>query len=140
MQIPNLLRLLGKLDSQDQMLETITIHLLARLRSICPLRKRNERKALRHSGFSVLGQEHTCDATETLEHVAELLFFCHFGDLKYKVLASVTFLTGINAELEKGEPTFVTRNVAKSSLSNFPPILSPPLAAAPPAFLRCGGT
>jgi hypothetical protein len=29
--------LLGKLDSQDQMLESITIHLLASLRSICSL-------------------------------------------------------------------------------------------------------
>lgn len=33
----------------------------------------------------------------------------------------------------------MTRKVARSSLSNFPPILSP-AAAAPPPFLRCGGT
>ena len=34
--------------------------------------------------------------------------------------------------------TFVTLNVARSSLSYFPPILSP--APAAPPFLRCGGT
>jgi len=73
--------LLGEFHPQDQMLEAIAIHLLARFGSIGPLLKADERKALCQTRFSVLGEEDSSDTAEPLEHVSELLFFCHLRDL-----------------------------------------------------------
>lgn len=74
-------RLLGKLDTQDQMSVSVTIHLLARNSRIGALDKADESESLCFARLSVLGQEDTGDAAETLEHGAEVVFFGEFGDL-----------------------------------------------------------
>jgi hypothetical protein len=76
--------LLCKFDAQNQMLETISVHLVTRLDSIASVRKADKSKSLGHARLPILGQEHTGNATEALEHVAELAFFCHFGNLIVK--------------------------------------------------------
>ena len=59
------------------MLEAVAVHLLARPSRIRPLLETDEGEALREPGLPVLGQEDPRDAAESLEHVPELLLFCH---------------------------------------------------------------
>lgn len=63
------------------MLETKSVHLVARLDGIAPVRKADERESLGHARVSVLGQEYSGDASEALEHVAKLSLLGHFGNL-----------------------------------------------------------
>lgn len=63
------------------MLETEAIHLVARLDRIGVIREADERKTLGHSRIPILGQEHSRNTTEALEHVAQLALFRHLGDL-----------------------------------------------------------
>jgi hypothetical protein len=76
-----LLGLLGKLHAQNKMLETVSVHLVAGFDGIGPVGETDESKALGHARLSVLGQEHTGDAAEALEHVAQLALLCHLRDL-----------------------------------------------------------
>jgi hypothetical protein len=66
-----LLSLLGKFHSENKMLETETVHLVACCDSIAVVRKADEGKALGHAGFPVLGKEDSGDTTEALEHIAQ---------------------------------------------------------------------
>lgn len=81
MNTTHLRRLLGELDAQDQVLETETIHLVACLDSIAPICEADECETLGHARLPVLGQEHSCDATEALEHVAKFALLCQLGNL-----------------------------------------------------------
>ncbi len=76
-----LLGLLRKLDSQNKMLETKTIHFGAGLDGIAAIRVADKRKTLGHACVPVLCQEHPRDTTKALEHVAKLSFLRHFRDL-----------------------------------------------------------
>lgn len=78
----HLLSLLRKLDSQNQMLETKAVHLGRSLLGVGTIHVADESKALGHAGFPVLGKEHSGDATEALEHVAQLALLGHLGNLK----------------------------------------------------------
>ena len=73
--------LLRELHAQDQVTETIPVHPLARLCRIRTVCIRHERKAFRSASLAVLGQENTCDAAVTLEHLAQVVLLCEFGDL-----------------------------------------------------------
>lgn len=63
------------------MLETVTVHLVAGLDRVVPVREADKREPLGEAGVAVLGQEHSGDAAEALEHVAQFPFFRHLGDL-----------------------------------------------------------
>lgn len=73
--------LLGKLNTQDQVSVTETVHLLTCYSSIGTIDKRNESEALGATCFAVFGQEDAGDATETFEEGAKFVFFGEFGDL-----------------------------------------------------------
>lgn len=93
----SLLSLFGKLDAQNQVLETKAVHLGGSLFGIRTIHVADESKALGHASFPVLGKEHSGDATEALEHVAQLALLGHLGNLKW-VLAV--------AKLEKESSSF----------------------------------
>lgn len=61
--------------------ETETVHLGASLDSVATIRETDEGEALGKTRIAILGKEDTSDATEPLEHIAELLFLGHLGDL-----------------------------------------------------------
>lgn len=63
------------------MLESVAVHLLARLGGVRPLLETDKREALRHTGLPVLGQEDSGDAAEPLEHIPQFLLLRHFRDL-----------------------------------------------------------
>ena len=73
--------LLGKLDAENQVLETKAIHVRASLRSVVAVRVGNEGKALGHTSLSVLGQEDSCDVTVSAEECAKLVLLCKLGNL-----------------------------------------------------------
>lgn len=57
------------------------IKLLTRLSSISPIRVANEREPLGSSTVSILGEENSSDMSEAREDIAEIVFFCEFGNL-----------------------------------------------------------
>lgn len=59
------------------MLKSEAVHLVARAGRIRPLLETDEGEALGQAGLPVLRQEHSRDPTEPLEHIPELLLFCH---------------------------------------------------------------
>lgn len=63
------------------MLETETVHLGAGLDGIAPVCEADECETLGQTRLSVLGQEHTSDPTESLEHVAQLLLLRQLRNL-----------------------------------------------------------
>lgn len=77
-----LLSLLGKLDAQDEMLETVAVHLVAGLDGVLPVHEADKGEALGHARLPVLRQEHARNASEALEHVAELALLGHLGNLQ----------------------------------------------------------
>lgn len=117
------------------MLETKSVHLVARLDGVGAVHEADKGKALGHAGFSVLCQKHSGDASEALKHVAQLALLGHFRNLFDVVLAN---RTARNDRRGTGILTLVTRNVAKSSLSPYFDPATAPAAAAPPR--RAGGT
>lgn len=111
------------------MLETKSVHLRAGLDGVAAVCEADERETLGHAGFSVLGEEHSGDASETLEHIPQLSLLGHLGNL---MIVSIVKCRNSTTAL-----TLVTRSVARSSLSpNLDPILSP----AVPLPRRAGGT
>ncbi|KAH8718693.1 hypothetical protein HC256_003324 [Beauveria bassiana] len=132
------------LPSQDQdtnqqqhvnkMLETKSVHLVARLDGVAPIRKADKRESLGHARIPVLGQEYSGDASKALEHVAKLPFLGHFRNLPSRTVS----ITSTPVRSSSALLTLVTRSVARSSLS---PYFDPAMAladAAPPR--RAGGT
>lgn len=91
---PRLGRLLGKLHSQNQVLETEAVHLVAGLDRILAVREADEREALRQTRVFVLGQEHAGDPAEPLEHIAQLAFFGHLRDLEKHGMSVSKFSAG----------------------------------------------
>jgi hypothetical protein len=77
----HLLRLLGKFHSENEMLESVTVHLGAGLNSVTPVRKADKGEALGKTSVAVFGQEDTSDPTEALKHVTKLILLCHLRDL-----------------------------------------------------------
>lgn len=77
----NLGGLLGKLDSENQVLETKAIHVRASLRSVLAVCVRDESEALGHAGLAILGQEDSCDVAVSGEELAELVLLCKLGNL-----------------------------------------------------------
>jgi hypothetical protein len=67
----SLLSLLGKFDSENEMLETKSVHLVACRNSIAVVCEADESKALGHASFPVFGKEDSGDTTEALEHIAQ---------------------------------------------------------------------
>lgn len=59
------------------MLKSEAVHLVARPGRVRPLLETDEGEALGQASLSVLRQEHSCDTAEPLEHIPELLLFCH---------------------------------------------------------------
>lgn len=111
------------------MLETKSVHLRTSLDGVASVRKADKGETLGHASLSVLGQEHSGDTTETLEHIPQLCLLGHLGNLmSVSTVSHISIMTPL---------TLVTRSVAKSSLSpNLDPILSPAL----PLPRRAGGT
>lgn len=66
------------------MLETKSIHLAGGRDSIAVVCEADKGKALGHTCVAVLCKEHTRDAAEALEHVPQLPFLCHLGNLDEK--------------------------------------------------------
>lgn len=73
--------LLGKLDAENQVLETKAIHVRASLCSVVAVCVGNEGEALGHAGFAVLGKEDSCDVAVSREECAELVLLCKLGNL-----------------------------------------------------------
>jgi len=115
------------------MVVTKSIELVQRLSGITAISERHKRETLCTTGVAILGQEDSGNTTEALEQISELVLFRKLADLQ--VVSNVTLLTISQRE----RLTFVTLSVAKSSLSNLPPILSPPDPPAAP-LRKCGGT
>lgn len=67
-----LLSLLGKLDPENEMLETKSVHLVACRDSVAVVCEADEGETLGHTSFPVLGEEDSGDTAETLEHIAQL--------------------------------------------------------------------
>ena len=65
------------------MLETKAVHLLACPHGVGAIRKADEGEALGQTSLAVLGQEHTSDTAEALEHLAQLRFFRKLRDLLF---------------------------------------------------------
>lgn len=128
-----------------RVIKLTAINLLTRLGSIGPVLETDECEALRSPRFSIFGQEDAGDAAEALEDLAEVVLLCHLGHLCPRSPVSRGSRSPNACPLDVRQHkrrvatlTLVTRKVARSSLSYFPPIFSP-VAPAPP-FLRCMGT
>ena len=57
------------------------VHLLTGPCSIRPINERDKSKTLGPACVPILSQEHSRDTAESLEEIAQFLFFCHLGHL-----------------------------------------------------------
>lgn len=79
--------LLGKLDSEDEVLETKAVHLVAGSDGVVAVEVADEGKSLGEARLAVLGQEDALDTAKPLKQVTQLALLRHLRHLRFVLVS-----------------------------------------------------
>lgn len=95
-----------------------SIHLLARLGRIRPIRKRHKRKTLRPPRLPILGQKHTRNMSKPAKHIPQILLLSNLRHIRHAQRRQIIALK-LAAHLLAGATTTtqMRRHIARTTLS-----------------------